>query len=590
MRKRLSRVLLFIITLVWSSFVFSRPASASVFDWIGSILFAPQASESFNSAITEELYSSETSTFQLGGDLQMTAIVNIMGGGFVSGMAGGTDEEISAAEKIYGRGAVGTVQDGIVAMYQPPASSQTYLADLIYNSRLVPQAQAQGIGFTSLDPILSTWKVFRNVAYLFFVITFLIIGFMIMFRTKVGQAAVTAQQAIPNIIVALLAVSFSYAIAGLMIDLMYLLMAMLASLFSEGSEVMEGNVFSLIGTMFGGGLFSNTQQAVEQFMEDALNIGWVGEALSWLTSLTATMIVGLAILISTFKIFFELLKTYITIILQVVFSPIILMVGALPGKNTFSGWIKNLVGNLMMWPVVLICILVERMLTNPIAQLDNEQINSVYGGGFMPPFLLGQGQARVVPVLVGIGILLVIPEIMKQVKKVMGVDEGMFGALAGSAINQLKQGVPLGGRIGGAAAGSIAGGALGGLSGTVAQMPKVAGQLAQRDFGGALSSLGKGLVFGTAGGVKRGAQAGVNTTIAAEHSIGANQPDILNPITNLIDTGELPIKGRDGSPATIGIGKFKFGGLASETNKKRSAKRREVEDWIDLSKGITGKS
>jgi hypothetical protein len=41
---------------------------------------------------------------------------------------------------------------------------------------------------------------------------------MIMFRTKVGQAAITAQQAIPNVVIAMLAVTFSYAIAGLMID------------------------------------------------------------------------------------------------------------------------------------------------------------------------------------------------------------------------------------------------------------------------------------------------------------------------------------------------------------------------------------
>src|SRR5690606_25281628 len=89
-----------------------------------------------------------------------------------------------------------------------------------------------GLGFSSLDPILDTWKAFRNVAYLFYVIMFLVIGFMIMFRQKISsQAVVTAQQALPKIIISLIAVTFSYALAGLMIDAMYLIMYLIVGLF-----------------------------------------------------------------------------------------------------------------------------------------------------------------------------------------------------------------------------------------------------------------------------------------------------------------------------------------------------------------------
>jgi hypothetical protein len=134
------------------------------------------------------------------------------------------------------------------------------------------------LGFSALDPILETWKSFRNLAYLFFVVIFLIIGFMIMFRTKVGQAAITAQQAIPSVIVAMLAVTFSYAIAGFMIDIMYVVMYVLASYFTEGSEIINGNIFGLVGLMFKG-TGGATQNAIEQFMEDALNIGFVEKPL-----------------------------------------------------------------------------------------------------------------------------------------------------------------------------------------------------------------------------------------------------------------------------------------------------------------------
>ena len=70
---------------------------------------------------------------------------------------------------------------------------------------------------------------------------------MIMFRSKVGQAAITVQQAIPSILIALLAVTFSYAIAGFLIDLMYLMMYMLAGLFAgdiSGNDIVQKKLLS----------------------------------------------------------------------------------------------------------------------------------------------------------------------------------------------------------------------------------------------------------------------------------------------------------------------------------------------------------
>lgn len=393
-----------------------------------------------------------------------------------------TTSERKALEKVIGYGVVGDINQGIVALYNPPASTRTYVADVMKSAKIIPEAQAQGLGFAALDPILETWKQFRNLAYLFFVVIFLIIGFMIMFRTKVGQAAITAQQAIPSVIVAMLAVTFSYAIAGFLIDLMYVLMYMLAGFFAEGSDIVSKNIFGLVGLMFKG-TTGATQNAIEQFMEDALNIGFVGEALAWMSSLLGTMIVGLAILFSTFKIFFELVKSYVSVIIQIIFSPIILMMGAFPGKNVFFKWVKDLTGNLILWPVVLLCILVQRMLTAPIRALQGtgDTLDAAFGGGFMPPFLLGQGQGAILPVILGIGVLLVIPEIMQQVKKAMGVDEGVFGQLAKAAWENTKGAAVSAPTIGGAAYG-VGEGAFKGIRASAGQgldvvIPSVAKQI-----------------------------------------------------------------------------------------------------------------
>lgn len=408
-------------------------------DWVSSIFNIKEATTSYSNAIVEEGVAQEKNVSSTWANSFNYINGSVYGGETFSKMGGITGKEKLALEKALGNGLIGSVNKGIVALYNPPASTHTYVADLMKSAKIIPEAQAQGLGFSALDPILETWKSFRNLAYLFFVVIFLIIGFMIMFRTKVGQAAITAQQAIPSVIVAMLAVTFSYAIAGFMIDLMYVAMYVLASYFTEGPELITRNVFNFVGLMFKG-TGGATQNAIEQFMEDALNIGYVGEAIAWLSSLLGTVIIGIAILFATFKVFFELVKTYVSVLIQIIFSPIILMLGAFPGKNTFGKWIKNLAGNLILWPVVLLCVLVQRMLTAPIRSLQGtgQELDNAFGGGFIPPFLVGQGQGNIIPVILGIGILLVIPEIMQQVKKAMGVEDGIFGQLAGSAQGMIK--------------------------------------------------------------------------------------------------------------------------------------------------------
>ena len=578
-----------IILCIFSCFFISiKPAKANfVSDWIASIFRIEEATNSYTNAILGEGVAQEKNVSSTWSNSFNFINGSVYGGETVAKLAGITGADKIALEKSLGGGLIGSVNQGIVALYTPPASTRSYVADLMKSAKIIPEAQAQGLGFSALDPILETWKSFRNLAYLFFVVIFMIIGFMIMFRTKVGQAAITAQQAIPNVVIAMLAVTFSYAIAGLMIDIMYVVMYVLAGYFTEGPDIITRNVFGLIGLMFKG-TGGATQNAIEQFMEDALNISFVGEAIAWLSSLLGTVIIGIAILFATFKIFFELVKTYVAVLIQIIFSPIILMLGAFPGKDTFGKWLKNLAGNLVLWPVVLLCVLVQRMLTAPIRSLQGtgDALDGAFGGGFMPPFLVGQGQANIIPVILGIGILLVIPEIMQQVKKAMGVEEGVFGQLAGAALKQTKEAVPLGGRIGGAGIGAGLGVPVGVARGLLDKEGRdkgvgIAKSLFQGDFynaGKGAEELGTHVLSRTKAGIRGGASAGVNLTSRIERKSGINQPDILNPLTSFIDTGDLPWKNSSGKPARMG----KFDGLASEEEKKKQSSRRNTEDSLDL--------
>lgn len=376
---------------------------------------------------------------------QTSAFLNIAGvpadSAVVQGMS---DEQKRILAERYGNGLIGSISTGIVALYTPPASSQTYIADVLESAHIIPQAQAQGLGFASLDPILETWKIFRNVAYIFFVVIFLVIGFMIMFRQKIGgQTVVTAQQAIPGVIVSLLFVTFSYAIAGFLIDLMYVLMYLLIGLFSptEGNAVLDKNIFQLtfeaiIGKNEQFSVFTGVGDAVGTFVAGAFDgLGGIEDAIGWLAGVTAALVVAIAIAIASFKIFFELLKTYVSIVLSIAAAPMSLMMGAIPGQNNFGKWIKGLTGNLLVFPVVLMCFIIYDMFTR-----NAMGAGGTVEGGFLPPFIPGRGTANAIVTLVGIGVLLIIPEIVKEVKKALGAEGGVFETLGGAMIKNASQG------------------------------------------------------------------------------------------------------------------------------------------------------
>ncbi len=133
-------------------------------------------------------------------------------------------------------GLIGMAGGLIAELYTPPASSSDYIHYLSDNFGITKHTYAadigtaasnatavdSSIGSTRLRPLLGIWSAFRNIAYLFFVLAFIIIGFAIMLRLKIDPRTVmTIQNSIPKIIIGLLLITFSYAIAGLMIDMMY---------------------------------------------------------------------------------------------------------------------------------------------------------------------------------------------------------------------------------------------------------------------------------------------------------------------------------------------------------------------------------
>lgn len=143
-----------------------------------------------------------------------------------------------------GNGAIGMVSGFMAYTYRVPVSGSAYVSHMASKFGVAKSAYAQdevdgarSIGFVGLEPVREIWDAVRSIVYLVFVIVFIVIGVGIMLRLQIDPRTVmTVQNQIPKIIIGLVLVTFSYAIAGFLVDLMFVLVALLLDFFTGGSD------------------------------------------------------------------------------------------------------------------------------------------------------------------------------------------------------------------------------------------------------------------------------------------------------------------------------------------------------------------
>lgn len=122
-------------------------------------------------------------------------------------------------------GTLGTMTSLVGVLFaNRPVRTVDYLATVGTGLGIVKEAHAQvvGSGNAVLNPIISLWQVSRNVSYLIMIIIFIVIGLMVMFRQKINpQTVITAQAALPGLVIGLIMITFSYFLAGLVVDLSF---------------------------------------------------------------------------------------------------------------------------------------------------------------------------------------------------------------------------------------------------------------------------------------------------------------------------------------------------------------------------------
>ncbi|HVA96104.1 MAG TPA: hypothetical protein VND99_00465 [Candidatus Acidoferrales bacterium] len=403
-------------------------------------------------------------------------------------------------------GAVGLMAQSISVLYVPAVSSQQYFGYLADNFGIVKQTYAAplkmgncnnspvGYGFCGLSPIFTLWSNIRDLAYALLTVLFITIGIGVMLRFKVDPRTVmTLQNQIPRVIIAILLITFSYAIAGLMIDLMWTVTYTGIDFISKASPdskiaascpstptPLAQNVeqrlldqpISFTNTIFradcngliDNGLLSLSDKVssslgdlIQQLLHDLLfgggandchvdwwaavlvipAIGEVGKCLLgsvmlnvflWLTEQLVKLIIIIAILIALFRLWFQLIKTYLTFLIFVILGPVWIVLGLVPGRPMgFEKWLRIVFSNLAVFPLVAFILVFARVIVDSVHGANPQNV-------FIPP-LVGNPSLSTFSDLMGFGAILLAPSIPDLIKERMkATGQGKYGATIAAGI------------------------------------------------------------------------------------------------------------------------------------------------------------
>lgn len=403
-----------------------------------------------------------------------------------------------------GGGAIGVAGNLIAATFTAPMHTGDYFKYLAQNFGLAKPAYAQGVGFTKLTPLISLWSVFRNVVYFMFIVVFVVVGVAIMLRVKIDPRTVMSiENQIPKIIIGLLLVTFSFALAGFLIDLMYVMNYLLFSLVSGANVAnvsglnpagMQGQTpLQMVNGMGGGGVLGGVNGIVNNAATSLTDVfrnvigfsdpnsfssiftsvvagligGFVGIQIAQIPSLTIfgnTIPIGLvggvasaagiglaakelmvyfipwlviyliflvAVLWALFRLWFELIKAYIFILVDVVTAPLWIVAGLLPGGATygFGTWLRDIIANLAVFPLTILLFLLGRVFMEAVARGGSEI--------FVPP-LVGNpagGETNLLSSLIGIGVILMTPQVLNMTRDALKAPPFKYVASIGQAVS-----------------------------------------------------------------------------------------------------------------------------------------------------------
>ncbi len=360
-----------------------------------------------------------------------------------------------------GGGAIGAIGQFIAYTFTPPISSGDYVRYLSGNFGITKKAYAQnpcavdtnapqGVGFCGIQPLLKIWVEMRNIAYLLFVLIFVIIGLAIMLRVHIDPRTVMSiENQIPRIIIGILLVTFSFAIAGFLIDVMYVSIYLVGGVlfplitpapteFGLNDVATAPTPFDAINRLWGGGFGELSNQGkvtIESLITNVLGGQGVDNTspgifqlftfqgiVGLIVGLLAFLIIFIALIYTAIRLWIILVVAYISILLDIVFAPFWFLIGLFPGSTLGVGaWFKDMLANLAVFPTAISMFILAKVFSE-IALLANDNV-----GLFVPPLAGGGnlGADTIFSGIVALGFLFMTPHVLQITR----------GAIKAPAIN-----------------------------------------------------------------------------------------------------------------------------------------------------------
>jgi len=405
-----------------------------------------------------------------------------------------------------GGGALGVMGKLISYTFIPPTSSGEYIRYLSGNFGIAKKTYAadnpcvkaenspQGYGFCGIQPLIGIWVSMRNIAYLLFVIIFVLIGLAIMFRVHVDPRTVMSiENQIPKIIVGILLVTFSFALAGLLIDVMYVAIYLVGGVlihahpfvgtpanpapglsdiataptpFDAINRLWPGT--DALGGQHAGGfiqLGAQGAQTIQQLVTNALTgspnplptdiFSIFTNTLNFLAGiivgLLAFFIIFLALIFTAIRLWIILIVAYISILIDIIFAPFWFLIGLFPGSTLGVGaWFKDMLANLAVFPTAIAMFILARIFSDIAADCPiKDAAGNCIARLFIPPLAGGGTGAggEVFAGIVALGFLFMTPHVLQITRSAIKAPAINYGPVFQDPGAALRAGVGTGREI-----------------------------------------------------------------------------------------------------------------------------------------------
>lgn len=316
---------------------------------------------------------------------------------------------------------VGSVADSGLRLSIPLTSDQ-YLATI--NPLPVKSANAQAADELNKGGLNTLWVNFRNTAFAASAIVLVIIGFMIMLRARLDpRTSITAMNSLPKVIIAIILIYFSFAIAGFMLDIGRLTLQLVyRTVPLSGGSIGSGLVELLLLVLLSaaGPFVSGTVGALNGGASGAIT----GVAKSLLVGplLILLLILAVFLLIVILHLLFKLVQRYAQFIIYTLFAPFFFLWGALPGQSSF-GWFKSQFANVISIPAMLLIIRLATFIvfnTSGLGGKDSFSLPSPFSSGIGSSSGISGVFWTIISPLIGLALLF-------YATKMPAIIDGLFG-------------------------------------------------------------------------------------------------------------------------------------------------------------------